>query len=73
MPFSCLPLCHMPCQSHPPSFEHANNIWWWVQIMKLYIKSLNYLKTICRCSTSCHNNCEQFKDVPIPVAMCSKA
>jgi hypothetical protein len=25
---SPLPPCYMPHSSHPPSFEHPNNIWW---------------------------------------------
>ena len=27
--------CHMPRPSHPPPFDHPNNVWWGVQIMKL--------------------------------------
>jgi hypothetical protein len=27
--------CHMPCPPHSPWFDLPNNIWWWVQIMKL--------------------------------------
>jgi hypothetical protein len=27
--------CHMPCRPHSPRFDLPNNIWWWVQIMKL--------------------------------------
>jgi hypothetical protein len=25
----------MPRPSHPPWFDHPNNIWWWAQVMKL--------------------------------------
>jgi hypothetical protein len=27
--------CHMPCPPHSPWFDLSNNIWWWIQIMKL--------------------------------------
>jgi hypothetical protein len=37
--FGCTSLpshaCYMHCQLHPPWFDHSNNIWWVVQIMKL--------------------------------------
>jgi hypothetical protein len=29
--------CYMSHPSHPPWFDHPNNIWWTVQIMKLLI------------------------------------
>jgi hypothetical protein len=29
--------CYMLRQSHPNSFDHSNNIWWSVQVMKLLI------------------------------------
>jgi hypothetical protein len=28
-------MCHMSCPSHSSWFDHPNNIWWWVQIIKL--------------------------------------
>jgi hypothetical protein len=31
--------CHMPCP--PPWFDLPNNIWWWVQVMKLPIVQLS--------------------------------
>ena len=34
--------CHMPSPSHYFWFDHPNNIWWMVQIMKLRIQSLLY-------------------------------
>ena len=30
-------ICHVPCRSHCPSLDHPNNIWWGVQIIKLYV------------------------------------
>jgi hypothetical protein len=33
----------MPCPPHSPSFDLPNNIWWWVQIMKLPIVQLSTL------------------------------
>jgi hypothetical protein len=27
----------MPCPSHPPWFDHPNNIWWSVQIIKFLV------------------------------------
>jgi hypothetical protein len=35
--------CHMLCPLHSPSFDLPNNIWWWVQIMKLSIVRLSPL------------------------------
>ena len=32
---------HMPCPSHPPSFDHRNTIWCRLQHMKLNITSYN--------------------------------
>jgi hypothetical protein len=29
--------CYMPLPSHPPWFNHPNNIWWSVQVMELLI------------------------------------
>jgi hypothetical protein len=29
--------CYMPCLSHSSQFDHPNNIWWAVQIIKLLI------------------------------------
>ena len=29
--------CYMPCPSHSSRFDHLNNIWWGVQIIKLLI------------------------------------
>jgi hypothetical protein len=29
--------CHVPCPSHLPWLRHPNNIWWCVQVKKLYI------------------------------------
>jgi hypothetical protein len=29
--------CHMPSPSHPPPFDHPNNIWWSVKVMKFLI------------------------------------
>jgi hypothetical protein len=31
----------MPCPPHSPWFELPNNIWWWVQIMKLHTVQLS--------------------------------
>jgi hypothetical protein len=30
-------MCHMPGPSHPPWYDHLNNILWEVQIMELLI------------------------------------
>ena len=30
-------ISHMPRPSHPPWFDHPNNIWWGILIMKLHI------------------------------------
>jgi hypothetical protein len=30
-------VCHMPYPSHPPWFDHPNNMWWSMQVMKLFI------------------------------------
>jgi hypothetical protein len=35
---SCV--CYMSHPSHPPWFDHPNNIWWSIQVMKLLICSL---------------------------------
>jgi hypothetical protein len=29
--------CYIPCPPHPPWFDHPNNFWWSVQVMKLLI------------------------------------
>jgi hypothetical protein len=29
--------CYILCQSNPPCFDHPNNVWWSVQVMKLLI------------------------------------
>ena len=31
--------CYMPCPSHSSWFDHPNNIWWGVQIIKLFIRN----------------------------------
>jgi hypothetical protein len=31
----------MPCPPHSPWFDLPNNIWWWVEIMKLPIVQLS--------------------------------
>jgi len=36
----------MPCLSHPPSFDHCNNIWWRVKIMNFLLMHFS--------ATSCH-------------------
>jgi hypothetical protein len=28
---------HIPCLSHPPWSYHSNNIWWSIQVVKLFI------------------------------------
>jgi hypothetical protein len=33
--------CHMPRPSHSPLYDLSNDIWWWVQIMKLPILQLS--------------------------------
>jgi hypothetical protein len=30
-------VCYMPWPSHHPRFDHPNNIWWSMQVMKLLI------------------------------------
>jgi hypothetical protein len=36
-------ICYMSCPSHPPRFDHPNNIWQRLQIMKLIFSSLSLL------------------------------
>jgi hypothetical protein len=33
--------CHRPCPPHSPLFDLPNDIWWWVQIMKLLTVQLS--------------------------------
>jgi hypothetical protein len=47
---------YMPRQSPPPWFDHPNNIWWRVQIMKLLIMQFS--------SASCHSIPLRFKYSP---------
>jgi len=54
-------VCYMPHPSHPPWFDHPNNIWWSVQVMKLLI--------IQSSPASCHFFPPRFKyspQLPIP-------
>jgi hypothetical protein len=37
--------CHMPCQSHPPLFDHSNYTWRRVQVVKLLI--MQYFQPSC--------------------------
>jgi hypothetical protein len=30
-------VCYMSCPSHLPWFDHPNNIWWSIQVMKFLI------------------------------------
>jgi len=30
-------VCYMACLSHPPRFDHLNNIWWSIKIMQLFV------------------------------------
>jgi len=54
--------CCMPLLSHPPWFEHSNNIWWRVQVMKL--------STVHPSSASCHFLSLMFKHSHKPVHTC---
>ena len=36
-----LPLCYMPCPTHYSRYDHANNVWWGVQIINLLKPELN--------------------------------
>jgi hypothetical protein len=50
--------CHcvvsqVPCPFHPPWFIHPNNIWWGIQIMKLFITTGNCYLLLFRPSASC--------------------
>jgi hypothetical protein len=47
--------CYTHCPSHPPRFDHPNNIWWRIQIMKFLIMqpspaSLHFLSLTSECS-----------------------
>jgi hypothetical protein len=34
--------CYIPCTSHPPWFDHLNNVWWRVQIKLLIVQFSPY-------------------------------
>ena len=42
------PVCHVPHPSHSPQFDHPNDIWWSVQIMKLSITRYSYVTSVPR-------------------------
>jgi hypothetical protein len=46
----------MPCPSHYPWFDLPNDIWWWVQIMKLPIVQLSPLSRYFIPLRSVHNS-----------------
>jgi hypothetical protein len=47
--------CCMPYPSHYPWFNHPNNIFWRVQIMKLLIENLkSWSFSLCNCFLPCH-------------------